>query len=751
MSRACVVSVVTLALTFAAGASFGQQAQRKPQIGYVYPAGGRQGTAVEVVLGGQMLVGANAVYVSGDGVRATVQGYKRPMTIGEANRIREKLEEARKKTDPSAAGPLRPRDMLNLRQLAQEAGVTDAQLSALNEFRLRRTDPKRQPNPQIEEEVTIKLEIDAGAEPGVRELRLPSAIGLTNPLRFYVGDLPEVRELEPNDRLPDTAVGNSLPVVVNGQIMPGDVDVFTFTARKGMNLAAIVRARDIMPYLADAVPGWFQAVVAIRDKDGKEIAYEDDFQFRPDPVLHVRIPEDGEYTLEVRDAIYRGREDFVYRITLGEVPFVTSLFPLGVRKGTRVTAQVHGWNLDATGVALEGSEVGTGVAVLEKGGVRSNEVAYCVDDLPETLEKEPNGLAGQANVVRSPTIINGRIDRPGDTDVYRFEGRKGAIVVAEVRARRLGSPLDSTLTLTDARGRQIGFNDDHNDRAAGLMTHQSDSRVEAALPADGTYYLRIGDAQSRGGLDYGYRLRISAPRPDFELRVSPSSLFARAGQTVPITVHVIRRDGFAGAVDLALKDPPNGFVLSGARLPEGLDTIRVTLSVAPGRALDRVELQMEGIARIGGSEVRRTALPVEEMMQAFAYTHLVPSQTWTAVVAGRAWARAPVPFSPDKPVRIPLGGTVKVDVARPGVPMAGQVTLQLDDPPPGITIEPSDGPLTTLALRADKALAKVGTRGNLIVSAYFTRPGAALRDRPQAQRLIPAGCLPAIPFEIVAP
>ena len=32
-------------------------------------------------------------------------------------------------------------------------------------------------------------------------------------------------------------------------------------------------------------------------------------------------------------AIYRGREDFVYRITIGELPFVTSIFPLGGRAG----------------------------------------------------------------------------------------------------------------------------------------------------------------------------------------------------------------------------------------------------------------------------------------------------------------------------------------------------------------------------------------------------------------------------------
>jgi len=47
------------------------------------------------------------------------------------------------------------------------------------------------------------------------------------------------------------------------------------------------------------------------DADGKELAYHDDYQFHPDPVIHYVVPKDGEYAVEIRDAIYRGREDFV--------------------------------------------------------------------------------------------------------------------------------------------------------------------------------------------------------------------------------------------------------------------------------------------------------------------------------------------------------------------------------------------------------------------------------------------------------
>ena len=119
--------------------------------------------------------------------------------------------------------------------------------------------------------------------------------------------------------------------------------------------------------------------------------------------------------------------------------------------------------------------------------------------------------------------------------------------------------LDSVLKLTDAAGRQLAFNDDHEDKACGLITHHADSWLRAVLPSAGTYYLHLYDAQNQGGPEYAYRLRISPPRPDFDLRVVPSSINVRAGAAVPITVHALRRDGFNGPIDLELKDAPAGF------------------------------------------------------------------------------------------------------------------------------------------------------------------------------------------------
>ena len=732
-----------------------QQQPRNPELAYAYPAGCRQGAEIDIKVGGQALFGAEQAFVSGSGVTATVLGYKRPLTIGEANRLRERLEEAAKKLTGEARS-LRGRltDIGALREAAREAGITDEQLRALDEFRRLRTDPKRQPNPQLEETVRIRLSVASDAAPGLRELRIRTPLGLTNPVRIHIGSLPEVAEVEPNDRLPDSCIGSSMPVVVNGQIMPGDVDRFTFAARKGMRMVIAVSARELVPYLADAVPGWFAAVATVYDADRKEMPVREVRGPGPDPTLLFDVPADGEYTLEIRDSIYRGREDFVYRVAMGELPCVTGVYPPVVRAGATTTVRLTGWNLPSPAVAVRLDEPGVHDLATALGSTASvgPMIRLAVDDLPVVPEKEPNNTGAQSQPITLPSVVYGQIGRPGDADLYAVRGKKGDRLVADVMARRLGSPLDSLVSILDSKGRTIAVNDDYEDKASGLITHHADSYVMATLPADGTYYVRIADTQAGGSAEHSYRMRISAPMPDFELRVTPGSIGMRAGGTVPVTVHALRRDGFDGEIVLALKDAPQGFTLSGGRIPPGLDRVRATLTATPRDPVEPVRLLLEGSATIGGKTVRRLATPAHDMMQAFAYQHLVPAQDWLVAVTGRFWPPPPRVADSDSVVRLPVGGTARIEVPRVGGALAGTVALELSEPPPGVTIEsftmrPGGG---VLVLKADGS-AKPGARGNLIVNAFITRnAGRAANDRQGQARRVPLGCLPAIPFEIVA-
>src|SRR5690606_13760632 len=104
----------------------------------------------------------------------------------------------------------------------------------------------------------------------------------------------------------------------------------------------------------------------------------------------------------------------------------------------------------------------------------------------------------------------------------------------------------------------------------------------------------------QGGPAHVYQLRVSAPKPDFELRITPCSINARPGSTVAVTVHALRKDGFAGEISLFLTHSPVGFALSGAKIPAGQNEVRMTVEVPPTPRPAPVELDVEGRALISG-------------------------------------------------------------------------------------------------------------------------------------------------------
>ena len=248
------------------------------------------------------------------------------------------------------------------------------------------------------------------------------------------------------------------------------------------------------------------------------------------------------------------------------------------------------------------------------------------------FEQEPNNTLATAQKVTLPVIINGRIDRPDDEDVFQFVGKSNDLVVAEVLARRLDSPLDSVVKLTAADGTLLAFNDDHEDLGAGINTHHADSYFIAKLPADGAYYVHIGDVARQGGEEYGYRLRLSAPRPDFELRVVPSSIGIQSRSTNALTVYAMRKDGFEGSIRLGLKDPPTGFSAAPVILASTQIVAQLVVKTDLAATREPVTLSVSGVAAIGKEEVVREAVPAEDRMQAFLWRQLVPAKDLKALV-----------------------------------------------------------------------------------------------------------------------
>ena len=407
-----------------------------------------------------------------------------------------------------------------------------------------------------------------------------------------------------------------------------------------------------------------------------------------------------------------------------------------------------GWNLKKTTLLHDNTELGTAWLA----GDFLNRVPFAVDNLPESVERPPNDSIKSAQSLTLPVIVNGRIGRTGERDVFKFEGRAGQKIVAEVFARRLDSPLDSNLRLTDAGGKQIAFNDDCEDKACGLETHHADSCIEATLPADGNYFIELADTQGRGGAEFAYRLRVSEPQPDFALRIVPSSLSLRAGMSVPVTIFALRKEGFTNAISLNLKDAPPGFSLSGASVGVNQEKAQFTLKAPSQPTDDPASISIEGNALIDGKRVTHDAEPAEDMMQAFIYRHLVPSQELAVSVNGmrRPFLASTFKILSPTPVKISPGGTARVRVSAPPGNLSDRFNLKLTGAPEGISLV-NTRPVSTgleLVFASDKEKVKPGSAGNLIceIVPQFKGQNEKQKKAVNQVRRDAAATLPAISY-----
>jgi hypothetical protein len=105
-----------------------------------------------------------------------------------------------------------------------------------------------------------------------------------------------------------------------------------------------------------------------------------------------------------------------------------------------------------------------------------------------------------------PSIYTpGEICPPGDIDYYKFLGKAGDRIVADVDAMSIGSLLDSYLYLLDTDGKTVlAENDDE------VFAKLRDPLIGFTLPKDGIYYLKLKAWKHPlvGGDNYFYTIRL---------------------------------------------------------------------------------------------------------------------------------------------------------------------------------------------------------------------------------------------------
>jgi hypothetical protein len=295
--------------------------------------------------------------------------------------------------------------------------------------------------------VDVDLTIASSVPAGVYQLRLKDSSGQTDSIPFTVDLFHEVAEKEPNDS-PATGQPVLLPATIVGAMgRAGDVDFFRFETQAGAEIGVQVTAA--------AIGSKLDPVLQLYDAAGQAVAEG------KDSLLGYRCPTAGIYSLGIHDRDYRGGSDMRYRLHVGNVPIVTSLFPLGLQRGTEADIRVEGVNLGALqsvrvkGPADAAIDSRLPVQVATSLGSALGNPQVVVGEFPEVARVGSPLGPGAAMTMPVPGTANGRIERPEGTDTWRFTAKKGQRLVLEINARRIGSPLDSTIEVLDLNEQPI--------------------------------------------------------------------------------------------------------------------------------------------------------------------------------------------------------------------------------------------------------------------------------------------------------
>ena len=173
--------------------------------------------------------------------------------------------------------------------------------------------------------------------------------GLTNFRWFEVSDLPEYIEEDVKRANNTIQKPNDLtrtPIVVNGRIQDIlDQDCFRFSATKGQSIVAGVASHAIDAMGFDRnTRGFADLNLELLDASGRVVASAGD-TVGFDPIIEFQAPEEGDYIARVSCLGYTGFPQAVYRLTLGDIGYVTSIFPGGGQLGESVEAELSGPNI----------------------------------------------------------------------------------------------------------------------------------------------------------------------------------------------------------------------------------------------------------------------------------------------------------------------------------------------------------------------------------------------------------------------
>jgi hypothetical protein len=541
--------LITCALSLAAGLSVESAAGQapkprpEPQLSSVFPLGASQGARISVELRGQNLDNAYAFWSDCAAIRGEIKS----------------IEPVKPEGDGKAA-----KGQPVLKVMAEFVVAPDANL-------------------------------------GQHAFRIIGPLGVSNPLPFFVYQEPVTVETDlPLDGSPSARRISRLPTVVSGTLgTAGEVDSYLFEAEAAQELFfEVLHAGRTDPQMAiyERAGSWFDS------KALRRLAFNDEPNTASknlSPALTYRFEHKGSFLVNVTGFLGRGGPESSYQLRI--VPAAQKGFPMS---GPKPAHELEGrWQersfarelrLDRLKAlrsrAVEVANVKPGTPDESKAVSTVPAAPVEVQPMPEkrratpatelvlTAEHESSLSTDEAAAITLPTLIDGKIDSPGDVDRFKFHVEDGARLVFEIETPRKPAPLFTPrIGLFDENGHEVLSNVFAFVQGSGEFIEKvHEPKVTYKFERGGDYLLEVRDLTSRnGGPLCEYRVVVRPQLPHVG-RLAVCLSFGRTfdgtitngpevlqlnlvpGESKKISILTEHEEGFDGQVAVSFEDLPAG-------------------------------------------------------------------------------------------------------------------------------------------------------------------------------------------------
>ena len=201
-------------------------------------------------------------------------------------------------------------------------------------------------------------------------------------------------------------------------------------------------------------------------------------------------------------------------------------------------------------------------------------------------EQEPNDDQAGAQTISIPALIEGKVARPGDLDLFRFEADSKQTLAVEIQT--LESPVprfNPALEILDGNGHELLTNR-HKKVAWGIQDpllyleilelHLPENtgcgltaitylqglepKVVLTFKKSGAHFLRVHDISTQAGdPSFAYRLLVRPQIPHVgAMSVEPDHINLKVGQAEKLTIVTAHEEGFKGEVAIEVDNLPAG-------------------------------------------------------------------------------------------------------------------------------------------------------------------------------------------------